>query len=204
MESAHGYSELRRGLGHKGSRGVQRNPLLRQRSGLVAALLLGSLWQAASAGYPSPDVVMNVLWNALSHEAGGSPDTATLERLFSDQAVVFGSRANQEGPVLVRQAKGEFIDRLRAPRSYRFIECEVDRSVTAEGPFAAVESRVVSARESARESTRFVGINSVQLYRDESGWVIISLYYHVLPDTPETIPFADPPCRPYAAAGRSR
>lgn len=162
------------------------------------------MWQAAYAGYPSPDEAMDALWNALSHEAGSSPDTSTLERLFSDQAVVFGSRTIRDEPVLTRQAKEEFIDRLRALRAYRFVECEVDRSVTAEGPFAAVESRVVSERDSERESTRFVGINSVQLHRNETGWVILSLYYHVLPDTPEPVPVTAAPCRADAAVSRRR
>lgn len=179
-----------------------RHAPVRRRLG--AALLLNSLMHTAFAGYATPDAAVDALWEALSHEAGKAPDTAALQAVLDERAVVFGSRLGASGPVLTRHGKAEFIDRLRSPRPYRFDECEVSRSVTVEGPFAAVNSRVISARSEGLEPSTFVGINSVQLYQVASGWVIVSLYYHVLPQMPARFRDASSRCQSSAAADRTK
>lgn len=179
-----------------------RHAQLQRRVG--AALLLTSLMQTATAGYTSPDAAVDALWEALSHEAGEAPDAAALEAVLDERAVVFGSRFRASGLVLTRHERAEFIDRLRSPRPYRFAECEVGRSVTVEGPFAAVKSWVMSAKSEELEPSTFVGINSVQLHQGASGWVIVSLYYHVLPEMPARFRDAGSRCKSSAAADRTK
>lgn len=156
---------------------IVRNGALRR----VAVALLACAAQTASAGSTTPDAAMTRLWNALSHEVGAAPDTAALETIFADRAVIFGVRQGVRGPELNRQEARDFIERLRAPRAYRFVERELDRRTSVEGRYAAVESRVESTRVHGRTTTTFVGINSAQLYRSDDGWVILSLYYYVVP-----------------------
>lgn len=132
---------------------------------------------------------MDQLWLALSNDPGKSADVESLERLFAKDAVVFGGHYRQDGtPSRKRWDAPSFIKLYAAPSDKGFYECEVARHVRTYDRFAIVESVVASRRDRSAVTPDFVGINSLQLYRADDGWEIISLYYHV--ENPEqAIPY---------------
>lgn len=140
-------------------------------------LLLVPLSVPAAEG--SPDAAVSALWRALSNEPGRSADMAALERLFHDDAVVFGGRYKEGIPVVQRRSAREFLQPYRRVADKGFHECEVARTVHAYDRFAAAYSVVESRSDEAAAAPDFVGVNSIQLYRAGSQWKILSLYYHV-------------------------
>jgi len=66
-----------------------------------------------------------------------------------------------------------------------FSECEIFRVVQSYDPFAVAYSVVESRTEKTATKPDFVGVNTVQLYKQAESWQILSLYYHVeKPDLP--------------------
>jgi hypothetical protein len=149
---------------------------------LHALLLATLLWaSAATAAGPddAPDAAVAALWNALSNEPGAAADVAALRRLFHADAVVFGGRYDKGAPSLTRSSAADFIARQGKASAAGFYECEVSRKVERYDRFAAVVSVVESRSDKAAAKPDFVGINSIQLYREGGAWWIVALYYHV-------------------------
>lgn len=73
----------------------------------------------------------------------------------------------------------DFITGQRQVRPTGFHECEVVREVREYDRFATVYSVVETRRDSSSAKADYTGVNSIQLYRDNEGWKIVSLYYHV-------------------------
>lgn len=124
---------------------------------------------------------VSALWSAMSHEAGTGADTGTLRRLFHAEAVVFGARHDGKPPVR-HSAAADFLQRLERVGEQDFFECEIQREIHASGRFATVYS-VVESRRDRGAAAEFTGVNSLQLFRDEDGWKVLSLYYYV--DAPD-------------------
>lgn len=146
---------------------------------LVLALLL--VPACASASDATPEAVVSALWHALSHGPGQSADVAGLERIFHDDAVVFGSRYGDGEPRLARMEADAFVESQRTPQPRAFHECEIARAVQVFDRFATVYSVVESRTDRAAAAPDFIGVNSLQLYRQGDAWKILSLYYHVGP-----------------------
>ena len=53
------------------------------------------------------------------------------------------------------------------------------REVREYDRFATVYSVVETRRDPKAATADYTGVNSIQLYRDDDGWKIVSLYYHV-------------------------
>jgi hypothetical protein len=154
---------------------------LRIRASTGAALLaaLSFVSAANAADRSTPEGTVAALWRAMSHEAGVAADTATLRAIFHADGVVFGSRLREGRPSLKRSAIGDFLAAFEPVGDAGFHECEIARSIEAYDRFATVYSVVESRTDAAARAPDFTGVNSLQLYREDDGWKIVSLYYHV-------------------------
>lgn len=144
---------------------------------LMYALFLIPLW--ASAAQNTPDEATATLWRALSNDPGASADVASLQRLFHDDAVVFGGHYKAGVASMRRTAIKDFLKSQENISSKGFYECEVSREVKAYDRFAVVYSVVESRSDKSAIKPNLVGVNSIQLYKDGTQWRILSLYYHV-------------------------
>lgn len=145
----------------------------------LAALFFASATHATDT--TGPERTVSALWRAMSHEAGAAADVATLRGLFHPDAVVFGSRLRNGQASLRRSMAGDFLRALEPVGDAGFHECEIMRRVEAYDRFATVYSVVESRTDASAKTPDFTGVNSLQLYRDDDGWKIVSLYYHVGP-----------------------
>lgn len=149
---------------------------------LVAALFLhGAAHAHGPAPADSPAAAAALLWKSLSSDPGQSPDVDQLRALFRDDAVVFGAIDRKAKPGLSVTRAVDFIAFQNRPKPTGFYECEVTRSVREYGRFATVYSVVESRKDRASPNADFVGVNSMQMYKDAAGWKILSLYYYVGP-----------------------
>ncbi|BDT61434.1 hypothetical protein MasN3_49280 [Massilia varians] len=143
---------------------------------LPAILACLPLIASASAG---PEAVVAALWQASSHAPGVAADADRLQRLFRDDAIVAGGVYRDGEPRFRSMTAADFIADQRRVRPHGFHECEVVREVKEYDRFATVYSIVETRRDPSSAKADYVGVNSIQLYRDEGGWKIVSLYYHV-------------------------
>ncbi len=132
-----------------------------------------------SAGEGTPEQAVAGLWSALSSDAGESADSASLHRIFHENAVIFGGHYKDGTPQLQRSSAEEFLKRYERVRDTGFHECEVSRVVHRYDHFAVAYSVVESRTDKAAKAADFVGVNSIQLYKVGTQWKILSLYYHV-------------------------
>lgn len=144
---------------------------------LLTVLLMLPL--GASAAEATPDKAVSALWRALSNEPGGRADAAALARIFHEDAVIFGGRYKEGSPVLRRTSGAEFLKAYGPVQEKGFHECEVARTLHVYDRFAVAYSVVESRADKASPGADFVGVNSVQLYKVDAQWKIVSLYYHV-------------------------
>lgn len=144
---------------------------------LLLSLLLIPL--CTSAVESTPEQAVSALWRASSNDPGARADMATLKRLFHDDAVVFGGSYKAGAPTLRRWEAADFLKSYENAGEKGFYECETSRVVQTYDRFATVYSVVESRADRAAPAPDFVGVNSVQLYRDGAQWRILSLYYHV-------------------------
>ncbi|WP_027864909.1 nuclear transport factor 2 family protein [Massilia alkalitolerans] len=155
---------------------------------LPAILACLPLIASASAG---PETVVAALWQASSHAPGVAADADRLQRLFRDDAIVAGGVYRDGQPRFQSVKAADFIAGQRQARPHGFHECEVVRDVKEYDRFATVYSVVETRRDPTSAKADYVGVNSIQLYRDDGGWKIVSLYYHVeKPGTP--VPYQAP------------
>lgn len=146
---------------------------------LCASLLMPVLAHAAAS---TPEAAVSALWQALSNDPGARADLPTLQRLFHDDAVVFGGRYKAAEPSLRRFSRAEFLKLYETASPEGFYECEVLRQIQTYDRFAVAYSVVESRSDPGEASPDFVGVNSIQLYQVGSDWQILSLYYHVARD----------------------
>lgn len=133
----------------------------------------------------TPEQTMATLWRALSHEPGIAADVKSLQAIFHPDAVVFGATYKEGQPKLSQSEATEFLQGMTAARPKGFYECEVSRQLVQHDRFAAVYSVVESRTDKNAKAADFVGVNSIQLYKADAGWQILTLYYHVsLADVP--------------------
>lgn len=149
---------------------------------LMAALFFASATHAEDTN--GPERTVSALWRAMSHEAGASADVATLRGIFHADAVIFGSRLRNGQASLRRSMAVDFLKALEPAGDAGFHECEIVRRIEAYDRFATVYSVVESRTDRATAKPDFTGVNSLQLYRENDGWKIVSLYYHVGPADP--------------------
>lgn len=146
----------------------------------TSVLLIAMLSAAsANAAESTPQATVSALWRAISHEAGASADVATLRRLFHDEAVIFGGQYRSDVPTFRRSSAADFIESSARVGEQAFHECEVARTLHVYDRFATAYSVVESRKDADAAAPDFVGVNSVQLYREGSQWKVVSLYYHV-------------------------
>ncbi|VXC38332.1 hypothetical protein [Massilia sp. 9I] len=143
----------------------------------VLPLILATFPLIAGAGTPA--AVVAELWKASSHAASAAADADRLQQLFRSDAVVVGGIYREGKPVFNAMKAADFVAAQRQPRPHGFHECEVVREVKEYDRFATVYSVVETRRDPGAAKADYTGVNSVQLYRDDAGWKIVSLYYHV-------------------------
>lgn len=143
---------------------------------LPALLLSFPLYACASA---TPESVVAALWQASSHAPGVAADTDRLQKLFRSDGIVAGGVYRDGKPVFQTMNAMDFVASQRKARPHGFHECEVAREVKQHERFATVYSVVETRRDPKAAKADYTGLNSIQLYRDDQGWKIVSLYYHV-------------------------
>ena len=134
---------------------------------------------AFAAASDTPTSTVAALWQSLSHAPNAAADAARLETLFHPDAIVAGGVYRKDQPRFSASKAADFINGQRAPQAEGFHECEVAREVKQYDRFATVYSVVESRRDPKAPKADFTGVNSIQLYRGDTGWKIVSLYYHV-------------------------
>ena len=140
------------------------------------AIVLAAALLAAPA---TPEQAVATLWRALSHDAGKSGDEAALRAILHPDAMVYGARYRDGVPALSVARGTDFAAGIGRAGEKGFYECEVARHVRQYDRFATVYSVVESRNERSAPQANFTGVNSIQLYRADDGWRIISLYYQV-------------------------
>ena len=140
-------------------------------------VILASVPLIATAATPAATVAE--LWKASSHAPGVAADADRLQGLFRSDAVVVGGIYHEGKPVFHAMKAADFVAVQRQPRPQGFDECEVVREVREYDRFASVYSIVETRRDPKAAKADYTGVNSIQLYREDSGWKIVSLYYHV-------------------------
>lgn len=144
---------------------------------LILPLFVTSISSVAAEN--TPEEAVAALWNAISNDAGATADTTTLQRIFHQDAVIFGGRYKEGKPVVRRSMLADFLKPFAKVQQKGFYECEISRVVQTYDRFAVAYSVVESRTEKTATKPDFVGVNSVQLYQDGDQWKILSLYYHV-------------------------
>lgn len=134
---------------------------------------------ALATASESPAATVAALWQSLSHAPNAAADVARLETLFHPDAIVFGGVYRSDRPTFATRKAADFIAAQRTPGPQGFHECEITREVKQYDRFATVYSIVESRRDPKAPKADFTGVNSIQLYRGDAGWKIVSLYYHV-------------------------
>lgn len=155
---------------------------------LLLSAVLASFSLLASAS-TTPAGTVAALWQASSHAPGAAADAERLQKLFRSDALVVGGIYHEGKPLFHAMKAQDFVAAQRKPQPQGFYECEVVREVREYDRFATVYSVVETRRDSKSARADYTGVNSIQLYREDDGWKIVSLYYHVeKPGTP--IPLA--------------
>ena len=144
---------------------------------LLPALLLSVPLSACAS--ETPGAVVAALWQASSHAPGVAADTDRLRTLFRSDGIVAGGVVRDGKPVFRTMSAMDFVASQRKARPHGFYECEVAREVREHDRFATVYSVVETRRDPTAAKADYTGLNSIQLYRDEQGWKIVSLYYQV-------------------------
>ncbi len=145
---------------------------------LWLALLMLVANQAVSVT-TTPEDKISQLWDALSRHPNHRPDISKLERLFHTNGVVFGARYKDATPSFSSMPATDFIKGINKVSDKGFFECEVYRTIKVYDRFATAYSVVESRTSQSAHSPDFVGVNSIQLYKEQNEWKIISLYYQV-------------------------
>jgi len=140
------------------------------------AIILAAALMAAPA---TPEQAVAALWRALSHDAGQAGDEAALRAILHPDAMVYGARYRDGAPALSVARGTDFAAGIGRVGDKGFYECEVAREVRQYDRFATVYSVVESRSERSAPKADFTGVNSIQLYRADDGWRIVSLYYQV-------------------------
>lgn len=91
-------------------------------------------------------------------------------------AIVAGGVYRDGQPRFQSTKAADFIADQRRVRPHGFHECEIVRDVREYDRFASVYSVVETRRDPKSAKADYVGVNSIQLYRDDGGWRIVSLY----------------------------
>jgi hypothetical protein len=73
----------------------------------------------------------------------------------------------------------DFIEQYVAPSAEGFYEREVYRSIDRYEELAHVFSTVESRKDRGAKEPSAIGVNSLQLYKDNGGWRIVTLYYQL-------------------------
>lgn len=127
----------------------------------------------------TPGQAVAVLWRAISHEAGQAGDAAALRAILHPEAMVYGGHYRDGAPAFSVTRGDAFAAAQERVGKSAFYECEIVREVRQYDRFATVYSVVESRRDRGAAAPELTGVNSIQLYRGEDGWRIVSLSYQV-------------------------
>ncbi|WP_338849372.1 nuclear transport factor 2 family protein [Massilia sp. W12] len=146
-------------------------------SRLAGALLLSAATLCPAA--ETPQALLQQLWALSSHGPNQAVNLSALGELFHEDAVVFGGGYRGDAPRVSRSSKAEFLKQMAPLSAKGFYECEIERQVLLHERFATVYSVVETRSTLTQAKPDFVGANSLQLFKTEQGWKILSLYYFV-------------------------
>ena len=146
-------------------------------------LFIGLLSCSYSVAQTKPSDTINQLWQALSREPNQTPDIAVMKSLLHPEAMVYGAQLKEGQHTLSAITGSKFIELLDKAYESGFYECEVARTMQVYDRFAHVYSVVESRSKRDQIDDDFVGVNSIQLYKMNDEWKILSLYYHI--ETPD-------------------
>jgi hypothetical protein len=137
---------------------------------------------ASDPASDAPDGIAVALYACISGPAGAPRDWARFRTLFAPEArlmpLVAGGRGTRPD---VLDVEGFIASRSRLLAAVSFWEVEVDRRVFVWRDAAHVLSFYESRRE-ADGPPFLTGANSIQLYRSEGRWRIVSMLWDNGPD----------------------
>ncbi|KID57352.1 hypothetical protein JF50_09030 [Pseudoalteromonas luteoviolacea] len=142
-------------------------------------MLLASALSCGALAHSTPEEAVGSLFKALSHAPKEKPDIAKLKELFHTQAKIFGVHQANADPKLMAVSGAEFFTLLDKVPEKGFYECEVLRKVQVYDRFAHVYSLAETRFMKGQKEPDFTGVNSIQLYKVENKWQILSLYYQI-------------------------
>lgn len=148
-------------------------------------LFVGLLSCSYGFAQTSPSHTVSQLWQAFSREPNQTPDINLMKTLLHPEAMVYGAHVKDGQASLSAIPGSEFIELLDKAHDSGFYECEVARTMHVYDRFAHVYSVVESRSKRGQVDDDFVGVNSIQLYKDKDEWKILSLYYHI--ETPDNV-----------------
>ncbi|ESP90864.1 hypothetical protein [Pseudoalteromonas luteoviolacea] len=132
-----------------------------------------------SVASDTPQSAVNSLFQAMSHEPQKKPDIDKLKQLFHPEAKVFGVHLKKGMPSLMSLTGQEFIKLLDKTSEQGFYECEIVRKIQTYDRFSHVYSVAETRFNKDQTNPDFTGVNSIQLYKADQQWQIMSLYYQV-------------------------
>ncbi|MCF6439921.1 hypothetical protein L1077_10805 [Pseudoalteromonas luteoviolacea] len=127
----------------------------------------------------TPEKAVSSLFSALSHAAKEKPNIPMLKKLFHPEAKVYGVHFTKDVPSLMAISSTEFIKLLDKVPEKGFYECEVVRKVQTYDRFSQVYSVAETRFNREQKQPDFTGVNSIQLYKHDNEWQILSLYYQI-------------------------
>ncbi|MBB6092860.1 hypothetical protein HNQ60_001738 [Povalibacter uvarum] len=146
------------------------------RFALFAAMIaFGTLARADD----SVETTVDKLWAALANDPGKAADVKTLREIFHPQARIYGVSTKTGQPQLRVFEVKEFIELYASPSAEGFYEREVHRSIDRYEELAQVFSTVESRKDRNAKEPTAIGVNSLQLYKDNGEWRIVTLYYQL-------------------------
>ncbi len=156
-----------------------------KRSCLVSVcIIVGGAQAATDVDLSTPGNTLSALWNAISHQPGEVSDLSALQQILHPTARIMGV-SNKDGKGVVSvSGKQDFIESLKEPREKGFFECEVWRDLDQYERMAAAYSVVESRYVQEQVAADFTGVNSIQLFKQDDNWQVLSVYFEL--ETPDT------------------
>lgn len=131
----------------------------------------------------TPDEVAAALYACISGPAGAARDWARFRTLFAPEARLMPLAAGEDGSTRpeVFDVEAYVASRSRLLASVSFWEIEIDRRVFVWGDAAHVLS-FYESRRTPDGPPFLAGVNSIQLYRSEGRWRVVSMLWDNGPD----------------------
>lgn len=149
---------------------------------LVFFLFFSSIaWAQSTAQYnsdvTSPQSIVAALYEVISGSGGQERDWDRFRNLFTPESRLIPTGKNKEGDFTVRSiSPEEYVQMFQKNIKKGFFEKEINQVVEEYGTVAHVFSTYETAEEPNGSPTNR-GINSIQLFKDNNRYYVISVFW---------------------------